>query len=120
VAVAVALLTAFLIAAAASSSVADGVTFSIYVGVGFFASLFRLPILVLEMIVQTAARYWNAITGRKCLKWVPVLYHELSYLPHPFLEGHLLAEADADPLLTRRVLDACSITRGQTRTGRKV
>jgi hypothetical protein len=60
------------------------------------------------------------MTGRKTLRWVPVLRHELSYLPHPFLESHLLAEANADPILTRRVLDACSIAPGQRKTGRRV
>jgi hypothetical protein len=48
-----------------------------------------------------------------------VLYHELSYLPHPFLEGHVLAEAEANRELARRVLEACSIAPGQRRTGRK-
>jgi hypothetical protein len=44
----------------------------------------------------------------------------MSYLPHPFLESHILAEADADPHLTRRVLDACSIAPGQRNIGRRV
>ena len=83
-------------------------------------ALIRIPVFILEVICQTAARYFNAITGRRTLRWAPVLYHELSYLPHPFLAGHILAEADADPALTRRVLDACSIAPGQRRTGRKV
>ena len=60
------------------------------------------------------------MTARRSLRWVPVLHHEVSYLPHPFLESHILAEADADPQLTRRVLDACSIAPGQRRTGRIV
>ena len=86
----------------------------------FPVALFRLPFYVLEIVGQAAARCWNSMTGRKSLRWVPVLHHELSYLPHPFLEGHLLAEADADPNLTRRVLDACSIAPGQRNTGPRV
>lgn len=86
----------------------------------FLAALIRIPVFILETTLQTAARYWNSITGRRTLHWSPVLYHELSYLPHPFLASHILAEADADPALTRRVLDACSIAPGQRRTGRKV
>jgi hypothetical protein len=99
---------------------APDVGFSINGGVALFTSLFRLPIFVLEMIFQSAARCWKAITGRSSLAWVPVLHHDLSYLPHPFLKGHLLAEADCNPNHTRRVLDACSIAPGQRRTGRKV
>src|ERR1035437_10386852 len=86
----------------------------------FLTSLSRIPVYLLEIIAQMAARYWNSMTGRSSLRWVPVLHHELSYLPHPFLESHLLAEADADPRLTRRVLDACSIAPGQRKTGRRV
>ena len=86
----------------------------------FLTSLSRIPVYLLEIIAQMAARYWNSMTGRSSLRWVPVLHHELSYLPHPFLESHLLAEADADPRLTRRVLDACSIAPGQRNTGRRV
>lgn len=88
--------------------------------VAFFTALSRLSVYLFEIICQMAARSWNSMTGRSSLHWVPVLHHELSYLPHPFLEGHLLAEADADPDLTRRVLDACSIAPGQRKTGRRV
>ena len=88
--------------------------------IAFLTALFRTPVYLIEMIAQTAARFWNSMTGRKALHWIPVLHHELSYLPHPFLESHLLAEADADPNLTRRVLDACSIAPGQRKTGRRV
>ena len=86
----------------------------------FLIALFRFPVYLLEIIFQMAARSWNSMTGRKSLHRVPVLHHEMSYLPHPFLESHLLAEADADPNLTRRVLDACSIAPGQRNTGRRV
>jgi len=86
----------------------------------FSSALSRLPIYLFETICQTAARYWNSLTRRSSLRWVPVLHHELSYLPHPLLEGHILAEADADPHLARRVLDACSIAPGQRKTGRRV
>jgi hypothetical protein len=86
----------------------------------FFTAISRIPVYFFEIIAQMAARYWNSMTGRRSLHWVPVLHHEMSYLPHPFLESHLLAEADADPGLTRRVLDACSIAPGQRRIGRRV
>ena len=83
------------------------------------ASLARVPLSPLEVILETLARMWNAMTRRSSLAWTPVLYHDLSLLPLPFLEGHILAEADANPALTRRVLDACSIAPGQRRIGRR-
>ncbi|MGH9720216.1 MAG: AAA family ATPase, partial [Bryobacteraceae bacterium] len=103
-----------------AGGVAVGVAGGVAFGVAFCAAFLRLPLFVFEIIGQTAARYRNAISGRKSLRWAPVLYHELSYLPHPFLQSHILAEADADPGLARRVLEACSIAPGQRRSGRKV
>jgi hypothetical protein len=97
-----------------------GKNFGMAVAAAFFITQYRFPIFVLEIIFQTAAWCWNLITGHKSLQWVPVLYHEQSLLPYPFLESHVLAEADADPSLTRRVLEACSVAPGQRRTGRRV
>jgi hypothetical protein len=57
--------------------------------------------------------------NRSSLAWTPVLYHDLSLVPLPFLEGHIFAEADANPALARLVLDACSIAPGQRRIGRR-
>jgi hypothetical protein len=102
------------------AGVTVGVALGVAFGVTWLAMLFRLPILVIEVIVQTAARAWNAITRRSSLVWCPVLYHELSYIPHPFLESHVLAEADTDADLTRCVIEACSIAPGQRRIRRKV
>ena len=113
------------VASALPSAVASDVSFGVVHGGagGWLAVLgapLRLLVLAAEIPLQAFARYWNAITGRKTLHWAPVLYHELSYIPHLFLQDHLLAEADADPALARRVLDACSIAPGQRRIGRKV
>jgi hypothetical protein len=83
------------------------------------ASLLRVPLSPLELILEALARLWNTTTHRSSLAWTPVLYHELSPLPLPLLEGHILAEADANPALARRVLDACSIAPGQRRIGRR-
>jgi len=107
-----------------AGAVTGGVAYGMAAGIAIFATslatFLRVPILVLEMILQSVARGWNAITDHRSLPWSPVLYHELSYVPHPFLEGHILVEADSNPVLTRRVLDACAIAPGQRRTGRKV
>jgi hypothetical protein len=71
------------------------------------------------MILEALARLWNTTTHRSSLAWSPILYHELSLVPLPFLENHILDEADANPALARRVLDACSIAPGQRRIGRR-
>jgi hypothetical protein len=73
----------------------------------------------LEVIVESWAAAWRAITHRSSLGWTPVLYHELGLLPLPLLEVHILAEADENPVLARRVLDACAIAPGQRRVGRE-
>ena len=85
----------------------------------WFPALGRFPFCALELVLVASARLWNTITHRSSLAWAPVLYHELSLLPLPFLEGHIVAEADANPALARRVLDACSIAPGQRRIGRR-
>jgi len=79
----------------------------------------RVALSPLEATLEALARLWSAATHRSSLAWTPVLYHELTLVPLPFLEGHILAEADADPALARRVLNACSITLGQRRIGRR-
>jgi hypothetical protein len=84
-----------------------------------FASLLHIPLFPLEVTLETLARLWNTTTHRGSLAWTPVLYHELSQLPLPFLENHIVAEADVNPALARRVLDACSIAPGQRRIGRR-
>ena len=82
-------------------------------------SLTHVPLFPFEVILETLAWLRNATTHRSSLAWTPVLYHELSLLPLPLLESHILAEADANPELARRVLDACSIAPGQRRIGRR-
>jgi len=105
------------VAVSAAGGVVLGVAGGIAVGVAFLLAWLRLPILVPETIVQVATRRWNALTGRSTLVWSPVLYHELSYFLHPFLAGHILAEANENPALVRRVLEACSVAPGQRRIG---
>jgi len=120
VAFGVALGVAFGVAGGVTFGVAGGVTFGVAAGVAFVAGFFRVPVFLFESIWELAARLRSAAFGRRSLHWAPVLYHELCYLPIPLLRGHIMAEAGADPGLTRRVLEACSIVPGQRRTGRRV
>ena len=61
----------------------------------FLDGSLRMPIFLIEAVIGTAARYWNAGTGRRTLHWAPVLYDELSYLPHPFLRATSLPRLTA-------------------------
>lgn len=87
------------------------------IGIALALGCFRIPIYLLEALCQTAARIECTFTGRAHLSWAPVLYHNLSYFPHPFLRDQILNSAETDPALTRRVLHACSIAPGQRRIG---
>ncbi len=95
-----------------------GMVIGVSVGMTFIPLYFRLPFLLLELPAQFLA-YALARSGRPTLHLAPVLHHDLSYLPHPFLADHILLCADAQPALTREVLDACAIAPGQRKTGRR-
>jgi len=78
---------------------------------------FRLPLYLLEALLQFFLYVREKILKIQTLNFIPVLYHELSFLPHPFLARHILLNAENDPALVRRVLDACAIAPGQQIVG---
>ncbi|OQX25801.1 MAG: hypothetical protein BWK80_13785 [Desulfobacteraceae bacterium IS3] len=78
---------------------------------------FRLPLYLLEALLQIFLYMSQKALKISTLSSVPVLYHELSYLPHPFLGSHILLNAETDPALVKRVLEACKIAPGQQRAG---
>ncbi|MEP7121657.1 MAG: AAA family ATPase [Byssovorax sp.] len=94
-------------------NVAAGVAF----GVGSIISIFRLQICFMEAFESVGLWIAERHLAVSTLRLVPVLHHELSYLPHPFLLRHVLLVAERDPALTNRVLEACAIAPGQRRTG---
>ena len=53
------------------------------------------------------------------LRYHPVLFFNLSYLPYPFLSQQIIDSASEQPQLARRVLDACSIAPGQQQNGKR-
>ncbi|WP_273703160.1 ATP-binding protein, partial [Candidatus Accumulibacter vicinus] len=53
----------------------------------------------------------------RTLRHAPVLFHDLSYFPIPFLARHIVEAADSDPDLAGRVLEACAIAPGQRKIG---
>jgi len=94
-----------------------GVATGIAVAAAFIIIIFRIPLYLLEALAQIFLYMKQNALNVSTLGSVPVLYHELSYLPHPFLARHILLNAETDPALVRRVLDACAIAPGQRRAG---
>jgi len=92
--------------------------FAVGVTLGTALGLFRMPIYVIELITQVYAAVKQRLDGDIRLAGSPVLHHEASYLPLPFLAWQIVDTAARDPLLARRALKACENTPGQRRTGR--
>lgn len=96
---------------------AEGLVVGMAGGVATILSSLRLPIYPLEALVG-----WGLFLARgqhpaRTLRFVPVLFHDLSFLPHPFLARHIIEAADTEPDLSARVLAACQIAPGQRRAG---
>jgi hypothetical protein len=102
----------------AGLGVANGIAWEIP-GVSTFLTMGRFPFYALEVMAQLTVYGWQRTSSIPTLRAVPVLYHDLSGLPHPYLAQHILTMADRDPALVRQVLAACSIAPGQRRAGRK-
>jgi hypothetical protein len=89
-------------------------------GVALVFTIYRLPLYLLEVPLQALLYIIQRLWAIPTIRLVPILYHDLSYLPHPFLVSHILLAAETDPLLARKVVDACAIVPGQRRLGREV
>lgn len=98
--------------------VAGGVAFGMAVGVTTILTVFRLPLYPFEALLQGYLYLSSRPSPQRTLAKVPVLFHDLSYLPHPFLARHIVAAADQAPELAARVMQACRIAPGQRRAGR--
>lgn len=84
----------------------------------FCAGLMRLPVYALEVPAQLVLFALERLQLARTLHLVPVLHHDLSYLPHPLLVSHVQRAARQDPELARRVTAACFIAPGQRGSGR--
>lgn len=82
-------------------------------------TLFRLPIFPLEALIAGGLFLLRGRCPVSSLRYAPVLFHELSFLPYPFLARHIVEAAEMDPGLAARVLAACRITPGQRRVGER-
>ena len=97
--------------------VAVGVAVGVVISLCLLIFFFRLPLYPLEAIGQIFFYFKQKAFGQMTLHRVPVLYHELSYLPHPWLASHILLNAEPDPQLVKQVIAACRIAPGQRRAG---
>lgn len=107
--------TAVFLSGVAGAALTGGVTGGMTSIVAFLLTYFRLPLYPLEALLQVLLHL--ARSPAHSLRYTPVLHHDLSYLPHPFLARHIVAAAEDDPALAARVLEACRIAPGQRKTG---
>ncbi len=87
---------------------------------GHLLCVFRLPVYAAEVLWQTLCYLVQKVADKPTLRFVPVLYHNLSYLPHPFLAKHIILNAEKYPVLVGEVLSACDIAPGQRHAGKAV
>jgi hypothetical protein len=78
----------------------------------------RLVLFPFEAALSGLLYAMEHFRGVPSLGRSPVLFHELSYLPYPWLERHMMKAAERDPKLVERVIDACAVAPGQRAIGR--
>jgi hypothetical protein len=105
------------VSTSSGDAVGMGISVGLAIGVPLIISVFRLHLYPIEVLgsacLWTSERFFSIPT----LHLTPVLHHDLSYVPHPFLLRHILLGADRSPELANRVLEACTIAPGQRRIG---
>lgn len=101
--------------------VVDGVTGGMASGVaisfGTISGIFRLFIYPLEALLQGVLHGLGRTNPQRTLRFSPILFHDLSFLPFPFLAAHIVAAAEPDPGLAARVIKACRRSPGQHPVG---
>jgi hypothetical protein len=85
--------------------------------VAYLVAAFRLPIFLVEMLVQAAVFALERWAGLPTLRWSPVVHHNLSYLPYPFLRAHMALAARSRPMEVLEVANACLKSPGNALLG---
>jgi hypothetical protein len=93
--------------------------FTVGIFAGSVVCYLRLPFYLLEMIIAGGLFLIRGQCPARTLRYTPVLYHDLSYFPYPFLARHIVESAKTEPELVARVLEACQIAPGQRRAGER-
>ncbi|HLT31069.1 MAG TPA: hypothetical protein VK013_13595 [Myxococcaceae bacterium] len=114
----IALLFAFMAAlVTADGGTAYALQVAAWLMMGFLLCCFRLVTWPLEALLQLVLSVLERRFGVRTLRFSPVLWHDLSYLPLPGLAAHVQNVARHDPRLAQRVLASCFIAPGQRRIG---
>ncbi len=100
-----------------SVGVSSGVGAGVFGGVAFIVTFLRIPLYPLETLLELILYLVETLSPRSTLRYSPLLFHDMSYLPYPFLAPHIILGAAKDPALARRAIDACAIAPGQRRAG---
>lgn len=115
----VALGSVTVVALAAKFTLENGVTTGITIGVPMLLMFFRIPFYPLEALMQTLLFLTRGSRPERTLRFSPILFHNLSYLPHPFLARHIVATAENAPDIAIRVHNAALMSPGQRNAARR-
>lgn len=85
--------------------------------VAYLVAAFRLQIFMVESLIQAAVFAMERWVGLPTLRWSPVVHHNLSYLPYPFLRAHMALAARSRPQEVLEVANACLKSPGNALLG---
>lgn len=94
-----------------------GVAFGVAFSVAFTVMYFRIPIYLFESLLQFFIV--RSAYPARTLAYAPILFHDLSYFPHPGLARHIVAAAKTAPELAQRVLRVAIRAPGQPRQAQR-
>ncbi len=85
--------------------------------VAYLVAAFRLHIFMVESLIQAVVFAMERWAGLPTLRWSPVVHHNLSYLPYPFLRAHMALAARSRPQEVLEVANACLKSPGNALLG---
>ena len=86
-------------------------------GIGAMVGNFGLRLYPIEVLWQSILSWVGRETPQRTLTWSPIFFHDLIYLPLPFLHRHIVATAAHDPELAGRAIASCKSIPGQAGAG---
>ena len=93
----------------------------VYTSLGFMTAymLFylRVPLYLVECLIQVSIYSLHKSFGILSLRFSPVLHHDISYFPYPYLARHILLSATSQPGVTKKVVQQCAHNSGQRASG---
>jgi hypothetical protein len=110
-AVGLALCLALGVAVGVAVGVPGGLASSLAFAVIFISTYLRLPIYLFETVLQYSLT--NFTRPERTLRFAPIMWHDLSFLPHAGLARHIVNAAKLNPQLARSAIEAASRVPGQ-------